>query len=50
MKEMERLKSDAIMSMSDLLVSYGFKPEDAIKESTNFWNKHKKKLRDAGWW
>jgi len=49
-KEEERLKREAIMDMSDLLVSYGFNVEDAIKTSTDFWDKHKKKLKEAVAW
>jgi len=49
-KEDERFKREAIMDLSDLLVSYGFSVEDAIKTSTDFWQKHRKKLKEAVAW
>lgn len=49
-REEKRLLSEATMDMTDLLVSYGFSPENAISEATKFWNRHKKKLREAGLW
>jgi len=49
-RDEDALKNSATMDLSDLLVSYGFSPKEAIQVSTNFWNKHKAKLKSAGAW
>ena len=46
-KEDEALKHDFILNMTDFLMSYGFKPEEAMKLSKEFYNKHKNKIRDV---
>ena len=43
----ERLKHEATLDMSDLLISYGFEPNEAYKTAKSFWEKHKKKLEKA---
>jgi len=40
----DMFKAEAVSSMADFLMSYGFQPKEAFIESENFWNKHKKKL------
>ena len=44
---MERLKHDFILDMSQLLVSYGFTTEEAVKEAEKFYESHKKKIKDT---
>lgn len=43
----ERLKHEATLEMTDLLVNYGFEPDEAYKVSKEFWEKHKEKLKKA---
>lgn len=44
MRRLDELYNEAVLQMSELLIDWGFAPEDALKESRNFWKKHKKKL------
>jgi len=45
--EKENLKQYFIFDMSSLLTSYGFKIDDAIKISQDFYNLNKDKIRDV---
>ena len=45
--EIERLKHEAILDMTDFLIGYGFDPDDAYKTAKSFWEKHKEKLKKA---
>ena len=35
------------MDMSELLISYGFTTEEAVKEAEKFYESHKKKIKDT---
>ena len=41
------LLHEAILDMTDLLVNYGFKPDEAFEEAKKFWKKHNKKLKEV---
>jgi hypothetical protein len=43
----DRLKHDFILDMSQLLISYGFSTEEAVKEAEKFYESHKKKIKDT---
>jgi hypothetical protein len=43
-KGTEMIHREAILDMSEFLISYGFTPSEAIKTSETFWNKNRKKL------
>jgi len=43
----DRLKHDFVLDMSQLLISYGFSTEEAIKEAERFYEAHKKKIKDT---
>ena len=44
---MEQIKHDFVLDMSQLLISYGFSTEEAIKEAERFYESHKGKIRDT---
>lgn len=50
MAEVDSLRSEAILDMTDILTRYGFNLDEAIKESRQFWGKHKKKLNEILRW
>jgi len=41
------LYTNAVLDLMGLLLQYGFTPEEAMRVSTDFWRKHKKKLRSV---
>jgi uncharacterized protein YoaH (UPF0181 family) len=44
---MDNVKHDFILDMSQLLMSYGFSSEEAIKEAEKFYESHKNKIKDT---
>jgi len=45
--DLERLKHEATLDMTDFLIGYGFDPDEAYKVAKSFWDKHKEKLKKA---
>jgi len=47
MTDLERLKHEATIDMTDYLIYWGFEPDEAFKTAKEFWEKHKEKLKKA---
>lgn len=45
MKFVDMLKRDYTLDLADFLMKRGFKPNDALKTSEDFWKKNWKKLK-----
>ena len=44
---MKTIEREAVLDMAQFLMSYGFKPDEALKVAKKFWKKYKKKLKSV---